>query len=209
MPDPAFALVATSISGDPSAVEMGALALTASMLAALAVRSGATAGWALATSLIAAIGRTAAALRPRVVVRLVGALIGFGVGATASPTPAQASITTLVPPDRPAPRPGVPPSPAPVVAAATGTYLVRPGDTLWDIARRHLGPRAHAADVARAWPRWYAANRDQLGPDPSVIRPGTRLRVPGDRATPSAVPAPRHGTGGAEALARALDPDRR
>jgi len=56
--------------------------------------------------------------------------------------------------------------------------VVRRGDTLWDLARRHLGPGASAAEVAASWPRWYAVNRDVIGPDPDVIRPGQRLRVP-------------------------------
>lgn len=57
--------------------------------------------------------------------------------------------------------------------------VVRRGDTLWDLAARHLGPEATDADVAEEWPRWYAANRDVLGEDPDLILPGQRLLVPG------------------------------
>jgi hypothetical protein len=32
--------------------------------------------------------------------------------------------------------------------------------------------------VARTWPRWYAANRDAIGPDPDLLRPGTVLHPP-------------------------------
>jgi hypothetical protein len=57
--------------------------------------------------------------------------------------------------------------------------VVRPGDSLWSIAADRLGPRATDAQVAVAWPRWYAANADVIGPDPGLIRPGQHLRVPG------------------------------
>jgi resuscitation-promoting factor RpfA len=57
-------------------------------------------------------------------------------------------------------------------------YVVRSGDALWDIAARHLGPDATPADIAREWPRWYAANRAVIGTNPSLIRPGTVLHVP-------------------------------
>jgi len=90
-------------------------------------------------------------------------------------------------PDRPARRP---PSrvPAPVHLVTTSPLagrtvvdevVVRRGDTLWDIAARHLGPDADAAEVAAEWPRWHRANREVIGPEPDLIRPGQRLRPPG------------------------------
>jgi hypothetical protein len=59
-----------------------------------------------------------------------------------------------------------------------GGYVVRRGDALWDIAARHLGPDATAADIAREWPRWYAANRAVIGADPNLLRPGELLHAP-------------------------------
>ena len=56
--------------------------------------------------------------------------------------------------------------------------VVHRGDTLWDIAARHLGEHATDQDVAEAWPLWYAANRDVIGDDPDLIHPGQRLVVP-------------------------------
>lgn len=56
--------------------------------------------------------------------------------------------------------------------------IVKPGDCLWDIAAAHLGPGATDAAIARAWPRWYAANRAVIGPDPNLIHPGQRLVPP-------------------------------
>jgi nucleoid-associated protein YgaU len=61
---------------------------------------------------------------------------------------------------------------------ATNVVVVRAGDTLWDIARRHLPAGATPTAVARAWPRWYAANRAVIGPDPDLVRPGQRLVAP-------------------------------
>lgn len=56
--------------------------------------------------------------------------------------------------------------------------VVRRGDSLWDIAARHLGPGATAAEVAAEWPRWHAANRGVVGADPDLICPGQRLSPP-------------------------------
>ena len=67
---------------------------------------------------------------------------------------------------------------------SAGGYVVHRGDTLWDIAARHLGPNATAVDISRAWPAWYDANRAAIGPDPSVIRPG-ELLVPPSTSTGS------------------------
>jgi len=56
--------------------------------------------------------------------------------------------------------------------------VVRRGDTLWDIAARHLGGSATNAEIAHEWPRWHAANRAIIGDDPDHIRPGQRLTPP-------------------------------
>ena len=57
---------------------------------------------------------------------------------------------------------------------------VTQGDSLWRIAARHLGPGATAAQIAREWPRWYAANRGAIGADPDVILVGQELTPPSD-----------------------------
>lgn len=59
------------------------------------------------------------------------------------------------------------------------TVVVHRGDTLWDIAARHLDEGASAAEIAAAWPAWYEANRDVIGPDPDLILPGQQLQAPG------------------------------
>jgi hypothetical protein len=80
-------------------------------------------------------------------------------------------------------RPASGPPPVAVPAdAGPRSALVRPGDCLWLIAARRLGPQASAAEVAREWPRWYAANRQLIGADPDLIRPGQALVAPPDPA---------------------------
>lgn len=60
---------------------------------------------------------------------------------------------------------------APIAEAAGPAELeVRPGDTLWDLAARHLGDPF-------AWPKLHDANRDQIR-DPDLIHPGQRLKLP-------------------------------
>lgn len=73
--------------------------------------------------------------------------------------------------------PGAPTSPA-SPDASVGTVEIRPGDTLWGLAARSLGPDASDAQIAAEWPRWYAANASTIGPDPDVLLPGQMLVVP-------------------------------
>ncbi len=63
-------------------------------------------------------------------------------------------------------------------ARAGDTVTVRPGDSLWAIAGRLLGPDAPAADVAALVGRLYALNRTEIGPDADLIQPGALLRTP-------------------------------
>ncbi len=60
--------------------------------------------------------------------------------------------------------------------------IVRPGDCLWSVASRQLlaagTPAPADAQIAQAWPRWWAANRHVVGDDPDLLRPGMRLSPP-------------------------------
>lgn len=56
-------------------------------------------------------------------------------------------------------------------AIAGGTYTVREGDTLFDIARKQLGQ-------ASRWTELYEANRATLGENLENLRPGVTLRLP-------------------------------
>lgn len=89
-----------------------------------------------------------------------------------APGPTRTTATPPTPPTPPTPTTQANPTAAPHVV------VVRAGDTLWDIAARHL-PTGHTdADVARSWPRWYATNRAVIGPDAGQIRPGQQLVAP-------------------------------
>jgi LysM domain len=66
---------------------------------------------------------------------------------------------------------------APPAALARPTVVVAPGDTLWAIAARSLGPGASDADIDAAWRRLYDLNRAEIGPDPDLIRPAQRLEA--------------------------------
>lgn len=87
-------------------------------------------------------------------------------------------------------------------------YTVVEGDSLWDIARTHLG------DPVR-WPRIYALNKERLQPgggrltDPDDLRPGWRLTLPTahapqHRSPPRMHPGPRTSASGGEDLATPL-----
>jgi LysM repeat protein len=64
--------------------------------------------------------------------------------------------------------------------------VVDSGDTLWSISTEELRPNAAPGRVARGVERIYALNRDQIGPDSSLIFPGQRLLVPSSGSEPSA-----------------------
>jgi LysM repeat protein len=62
-------------------------------------------------------------------------------------------------------------APPMTASAPATTYVVQPGDTLSGIAARFA--------VRGGWPALYTLNLRVLGRDPSTIRPGTVLTVPG------------------------------
>ncbi|MEU6916936.1 transglycosylase family protein [Streptomyces olindensis] len=53
--------------------------------------------------------------------------------------------------------------------ATDGSYTVRVGDSLWSIA--------DSLDLSGGWHALYAGNKDAVGTDPNLIRPGQRLTV--------------------------------
>lgn len=126
-------------------------------------------------------------LAPAALRRLLAGTIGLGVLLA----PALANATTPTPPPRPdsaatgspgwptdpPAAPAWPSTPAPA-AAPPATVTVQAGDSLWLIAARRLGPDADPGRTAAEWPRWYAANRSVVGPDPDLIRPGEVLHAP-------------------------------
>ncbi|MBA2444237.1 MAG: LysM peptidoglycan-binding domain-containing protein [Nocardioidaceae bacterium] len=61
----------------------------------------------------------------------------------------------------------------------TGAVTVRPGDSLWRIACRQIGPHASQAAIANRVADLYDANRRAIGNDPDLIYPGQLLTPPG------------------------------
>jgi nucleoid-associated protein YgaU len=123
--------------------------------------------------------RWAQALTPALLHGLLRAALGAVV--VGAPTVVLAPSVALA-------DPGAPTAPVPVLDRVPGLLtpasapavrvVVRPGDSLWRIADAHL-PAGHTpADVAAAWPAWYAANRTVIGSDPGLLRPGQVLTAP-------------------------------
>ncbi|ARS37308.1 LysM peptidoglycan-binding domain-containing protein [Pontibacter actiniarum] len=52
-------------------------------------------------------------------------------------------------------------------------YTVQSGDSLSKIAQKHYGN-------ANDWTKIYKANKDKIGDNPDLIRPGQRLAIPRD-----------------------------
>ena len=112
---------------------------------------------------------------------------GPQAGQPSASAPADAGSSPGWRPSAPTVRPGLDPRfHAPAARQPAGTdggaqprqVVVVRGDTLWSIAARALGPEATPAQIAAEWPRWYAANRDVIGPNPDIIRPGEILTAP-------------------------------
>jgi nucleoid-associated protein YgaU len=141
------------------------------------------------------VGRLAAAAVRRIAPSSVRALVRVAVGASLAasviagpaalaedrtPTVAGSSSDSL---DWPGLAPvTATPVAAPVTRAAVvpgpAQVVVHRGDSLWAIAARALGPEAGPAQIAEAWPRWWAANRSVVGDHPDLIHPGDRLSAP-------------------------------
>lgn len=66
------------------------------------------------------------------------------------------------------------PAPDPQVQAGAKMYVVRTGDTLWDIAAEHLDDPTDA-EITEAWKSIWRANRAVIGDEPGLIHPGQSL----------------------------------
>lgn len=142
---------------------------------------------ALLSRLPGAVGRHAAGVAQRLTPAVFRRLLEASLGATlvlaasaqvadaASAAPPTAAASLLADPTPPSPdRPDVRPRHHP----EPHLVRVRPGDSLWRIARTRMPGRPSDTAVTREWHRWYAANRSLVGGDPDHIVPGQRLRPP-------------------------------
>lgn len=147
-------------------------------LCATAGLAGAAWLWLLATAVsVEAVTGAAAASRVRLPGRrLVLAACGIALAGAppAAATPgaphddphdaaAAVFLTGLPLPDRP---------------VGDTAVVVRAGDTLWALAERALPAGADDGAVTARWHRIYDLNRGLIGPDPDLIHPGQRLRLP-------------------------------
>ena len=197
----------TSSTLDPTGPVVAAVALLAWALAGwLAVTVLVTAAGRLPGVAGRLAGAGARRIAPAAVRRAVEVALGLAVaiGVAGAAPAAAASSSAAAPtsasqptvrepsaarPDLDWPRQTAPPGTAPAVAATAPTepVLVRPGDSLWRVAAQQLQaagtPDPSEAQVAQAWPAWWSANRDVVGDDPDLIRPGMRLSSPADPLT--------------------------
>ena len=111
-------------------------------------------------------------------------LTGLGVALATSPaqaamsTPGSSGGTTAgagTSATQGLPSPARPVGPSP---ADRQRLVVRQGDVLWRLAEGRLPRTAASAEVADLVRRLHDRNRQVIGPDPDLIRPGQRLIVP-------------------------------
>lgn len=104
-------------------------------------------------------------------------------GATLSNTP-YATDTNTTPATPPTPAPPTTPTPPPTSTespdAEDGVYVVKPGDYLVKIAS--------TLKIEGGWKALYEINKEVIGPNPNLIQPGQKLRLPGHEAPPAADP---------------------
>jgi nucleoid-associated protein YgaU len=87
----------------------------------------------------------------------------FGGKASAAPARPKADFSDV--------KAGASSTAAKPAAAAEETYTVVAGDSLSKIAKRFYGD-------GNDWRRIYEANREVIGANPDLIRPGQKLRIP-------------------------------
>lgn len=127
---------------------------------------------------------TAARIMPRLG-HLLGSLV-VGVASVAAPAIAAPQTDAVaVSVDRDGgfqqPTPGVDPSPQvsePESTQSSTLYVVKTGDTLWDIAAARLDNPTDA-QISETWKAIWRANRRVVGDHPEFIRPGMELVVEG------------------------------
>ena len=148
-------------------LELGLLGLASWTLACLTLGSLRGAPGRLGRSLLPA------ALRAAVFTGVAGSVLAVPAHATENwpldglQLPERTSVTL----------PELPSTPRQDPQAPT-TIVVKPGDTLWGLARASLDDDATDARVAREVRRWHRENRVVVGADPDVLEPGQRLSAP-------------------------------
>jgi hypothetical protein len=184
--EPLLALVATHRAGHQPTFESLLLACAACAVLLCA-------GWlvlAVAAGVQEALtGRAPALARrltPLAVRRTTLLACGAAVGSAALVAPATADTAEAAPPASATVLTGLPlpdRTTGPLLPGAVRhdvapDHVVRPGDSLWRIAARLLGPDSPDQDVAEAMRALYRANRAAIGADPDLLLPGQHLELP-------------------------------
>lgn len=127
-------------------------------------------------------------LRPVLLAAFGVALVGTPCAATTTPTTSRhtdgrrAAVATQQ-------RLPVPARQLGVAHGGSTRVRVRPGDTLWRLAEVRLGSSTPAAVIAELVRDVHRRNRELIGPDPDLIRPGQRLVFPALHRTQNRSPA--------------------
>ena len=125
---------------------------------------------ALRRTLLALLGVALASAPAQVSAQVTASALGAGSGAGSG----AATGVRRSPPELALPVPSRPSG----GLRAGHPVVVRPGDSLWRLAAARLPSTATAAEVCALVERLHADNRDVIGPDPDLIRPGQRLVAP-------------------------------
>lgn len=146
--------------------------------------------WVITTVTVADLARgRAPRTRSGQAQRIVLVLCGIAVStAVATPASAQAPgspavvpptgahlLTGLPVPDRVTAPVADHSDPPPAHPRAADVHVVSAGESLWSIASQRAGNRQ---SVESAWRELWQHNHELVGPDPDLIRPGQRLRIP-------------------------------
>lgn len=156
---------------------------TVAVVAVAALLAWAGAAWLLIVAGMLLLGRSrgrcgrlaagiSRVIAPAVVRR--GLAVGLGLAVLTGTGPPGAFADSGTPP----PEPTIGGFDWPSAAAPRGVVVVAPGDSLWRLAERALPGDPSDRQVAASWPAWWSANRDLIGPDPHLLRPGTPLVPP-------------------------------
>ena len=110
---------------------------------------------------------------------VVGAAPAVGVPATASPTQASGNSSSTASNSIVHAPASTPTDEAPRVPSKDSRiHIVRPGESLWSIAKKRLGPSATPAQIAREVNRLWELNKDRIATgNPDLLMPGVKLRL--------------------------------
>ena len=146
--------------------------------------------WCAVVWIVAHVNRDAAiAIAPPLMraALIAGLIAGAGSTAHAKESPLDA-LNGLALPERPIATRVTDSAPAPIPNPKTrhestsaperAAHAVVAGDTLWDIAASRLPRDSSARDIAHAVAAWHESNRDVIGTNPDLIKPGQQLKEP-------------------------------